>query len=155
MLKDTRYLLDRVRILLEGQSSGSSTDTAIKNATEGTQVAVEAIQVTQADIVAAVEAIELSSAAIELAIEATQEAQQGTLGQYGSKRVTGTDAVTPDSGYEFFAIQAEEDTVVNTAVGNMTGIAGMAITAEGIRYGTWTSVTLTSGKAILYQRPEV
>lgn len=127
-MKSDNYLLDRIRIALENGDSNLLTEA---------------------------EALSLAAAAIELATEATQVTSQAVLGQYGSKRVVGTDAVTPDSGYEFFAIQAEEDVVINTATGNMSSIDGAAITAEGTRYGVWSSITLTSGKAILYQRPEV
>ena len=76
---------------------------------------------------------------------------ESNMGIYGGTRITDTNAATPNSGYEFFAIQAEEDTVIDTVVGNLD-LDGAAITAEGIRYGRWSSIKLTSGKVIAYQR---
>lgn len=83
----------------------------------------------------------------------TTELLESGLGKPNIKRVTGTDATTPDAGFVFCAIQAETDTVISTATGNFTANAfdGATIAAEGIRYGRFTSVTLTSGSVILYQ----
>jgi hypothetical protein len=77
-----------------------------------------------------------------------------SIGAYGSKRITNTDTVTPDDGYVFVAIQAETDTVINTVVGN-SNLNGGAIAQEGVRYGIWTSVKLTSGVAIVQQGKRV
>ena len=83
----------------------------------------------------------------------TTEVLESSLGKATVKRVTGTGATTPDTGYVFCAIQAEETVTINTAVGNFAANAfdGATIGAEGVRYGRFTSITLTSGKAILYQ----
>lgn len=86
----------------------------------------------------------------------TTEILESALGKGGPIRVTDTSETTPDAGYVFCSIQAETDTVINTAVGNFTANSfdGATITAEGIRYGRFTSVTLTSGAVILYQMPK-
>lgn len=76
---------------------------------------------------------------------------ESNMGIYGGTRVNDTNAATPNTGYEFFAIQAEADTVIASTTGNID-LAGAAISAEGIRYGRWSSITLTSGTVILYQR---
>ena len=84
----------------------------------------------------------------------TTELLESSLGKGGLIRLDDTDATTPDAGYVFCAIQAETTTTVNTTTGNSTGFNGAVINAEGIRYGRWTSITLTSGTAILYQVPK-
>lgn len=83
----------------------------------------------------------------------TTELLEASLGKGTAKRVTDTTATTPDTGYVFCAIQAEEAVTINTAAGNFTANAydGATIATEGIRWGRFTSITLTSGKAILYQ----
>ena len=73
-----------------------------------------------------------------------------SLGQLGAKRITGTDAVTPDVGYVFTILQAEEDTIIDEVEGNLN-LNGASILAEGIRVGRFTSVKLTSGTLIAYQ----
>lgn len=78
------------------------------------------------------------------------------LGQVGSKAITGTDAVTPATGYYFFAIQFTSDAVV-AAQGNVTGAVNVTmsslsagIPAGTIVFGKFNSITLTSGQAIGY-----
>lgn len=71
--------------------------------------------------------------------------QSGDLGgQYAS---SGT--LTPDTGYIFFAIQAIADSVI-TAVGNVSGITNLSISAGTVIYGRFTSVEVVSGGAIIY-----
>lgn len=84
----------------------------------------------------------------------TTEILESSLGKGGLKRVDDTTAETPDAGYVFCAIQAETAVVINTTTGNSTNFDGATISTEGIRYGRWSSVTLTSGTAILYQVPK-
>jgi hypothetical protein len=84
----------------------------------------------------------------------TTELLESSLGKGGLIRLETTTATTPDSGYVFCAIQGETDVVVNTTTGNDTNFDGAVIGTEGIRYGRWTSITLTSGTAILYQVPK-
>ncbi len=72
-----------------------------------------------------------------------------SLGQHGFKRITGTEAVTPDEGLVFVALQAETEAVIDESLGNV--LDGAMIGAEGIRYGRFTSIKLTSGVVIAYQ----
>ena len=88
-----------------------------------------------------------------MSTERTTELLENSLGQGGPIRVDGTSATVPDEGCEFCAIQGETDIVINTTIGNSTNFDGAVIVTEGIRYGRWTSITLTSGTAILYQVP--
>ena len=80
-----------------------------------------------------------------------------SLGQIGSKAITGTNAVTPDSGYYFACIQAIADIVVS-AQGNVTGSTNAVLSsfpkipAGTVVYGKWDSITLTSGEAIGYYK---
>lgn len=78
--------------------------------------------------------------------------EKATVGGYTFKRVADTSAVTIPSGFVITAIQAETDCVINTASGNFDAndMDGASISAEGIRYGRYTSLTLTSGIAIVY-----
>lgn len=77
-----------------------------------------------------------------------------SLGQYGSKEITGTSAVTPPTGYYFVAIQMVADTVVSAQTDYGTTNADLTayttLTDGQIVYGKWTSITLTSGEAIGY-----
>lgn len=66
-------------------------------------------------------------------------------------------------GYRWFALQVLADAVISThTVGNCSlngtdntaALAGITLTAGTILFGTWASVTLTSGKvAMLKMRP--
>lgn len=78
------------------------------------------------------------------------ELNQETLGSYGSKRITTTDATTPTTGFKFIAIQITEDAVFTTLTGNMANSSGLSLMAGTIIYGIFTSITLTSGKCIAY-----
>lgn len=81
-----------------------------------------------------------------------------SLGGGGSKGITGTNAVTPATGYYFFAIQVISDMVVS-AQGDVTNavnttLSGFtSIPAGTVLYGRWNSITLTSGSAIGYYAP--
>lgn len=76
------------------------------------------------------------------------------MGQGGSVLETGTDAVTPPSGKVIAAIQALNANVVISASSPESGFAnltsGTTIPAGSTVLGRWTSVTLTSGNAIIY-----
>jgi hypothetical protein len=78
---------------------------------------------------------------------------QAALGQFVVTRISDTDEHTPDPGFVFCAILAEADTVINTAEGNfaVNAFDGASIKAEGVRYGRFTSLTLTSGTVVAYQ----
>lgn len=78
------------------------------------------------------------------------------FGFLGSKAITGTDAVTPDTGYEWVALQFVEDSVVaayaqpSSAVDSVDLTAFTTISAGTTIYGRFSSITLTSGSAIGY-----
>jgi hypothetical protein len=72
-----------------------------------------------------------------------------STGVYGGKYISTTSAITPDTGYVFFAIQVISDAVV-TCIGNITGLTSISIGAGTIFYGKFTSITLTSGTVIAY-----
>lgn len=77
-----------------------------------------------------------------------------TVGASGSVAITGTNAVTPSSGMYFYAIQFVEDTVIASDI-DLSGatnasFTGFTFPAGMVVYGKWTSVTLTSGRAIGY-----
>ena len=78
-----------------------------------------------------------------------------STGMVGGKAITGTSAVTPDSGYYFFAIQVVADMVVS-AQGDVTGATNPDLTALAsipagtILYGKYNSITPASGEAIGY-----
>lgn len=78
------------------------------------------------------------------------------IGAIGSKEIVGTSAVTPATGYYFYAIQVTSDIIVS-AQGNLTGATNMVlanitggIPAGTVIYGKFNSITLTSGQAIGY-----
>ena len=95
----------------------------------------------------------LSDYTLSPSYESTSVTEQASLGQFPIKRVTVATEITPDTGYIFCAIQAESDVVINTTTGNITNFDGASITSECTRYGRWSSITLTSGTALLYQIP--
>lgn len=74
-----------------------------------------------------------------------------SIGEYGGKYITTTDATTPDTGNDFFAILATSDCVVNAVVGNID-VSGLTIYAGNMIYGKWSNITLTSGSCIAYQK---
>lgn len=78
-----------------------------------------------------------------------------SVGATGSKAITGLVAVTPPTGYYFFAIQFLADGVVsvqsdieNAVNADLTSFT--SISAGIVVYGKWDSITLTSGEAIGY-----
>ena len=81
-----------------------------------------------------------------------------SMGGVGSKAITGTSAVTPPTGYYFFAIQVVADMVVS-AQGNLTGATNADLTtitsipAGVVIYGKFDSITLSTGDAIGYLAP--
>lgn len=82
------------------------------------------------------------------------------MGGCGGKAITGTSAVTPPTGYYFFAIQVVANMVVS-AKGDVDGATNPDITAftsilaGQIVYGKFNSISLTSGEAIGYLAPIV
>ena len=78
------------------------------------------------------------------------ELNEIALGQYGSKAITGTSAVTG----EFVAIQVVADMVVSAqtddGLTNAVLSSFTSIPAGTILYGAWSSITLTSGEAVGY-----
>lgn len=80
------------------------------------------------------------------------------MGGCGSKAITGTSAVTPPTGYYFFAIQVMVDMVVS-AKSDVSGATNGDITtftnipAGTILFGKFSSITLTSGEALGYLVP--
>lgn len=73
------------------------------------------------------------------------------IGTHGGSYITGTSEITPDEGYTFFAIQALEETEIDEVLGNII-VDGAVIPELGIIYGQWTSIKLTSGSCIAYQK---
>lgn len=78
------------------------------------------------------------------------ETIQSEMAQYGGKYITNTSTTTPVGGFVFVAIQAIEDTVINTSASNISGLTGATLLAGMTIYGRFTSITLTSGKVIAY-----
>ena len=76
------------------------------------------------------------------------------MGQGGSILKSGSGAVAPPSGKAIVAIQALNANVVMASSVPETGFAdlvsGTTIPAGSTVLGRWTSVTLTSGNAIIY-----
>jgi hypothetical protein len=81
----------------------------------------------------------------------TKSVIDSSLGVNGGSYITGTGATTPTGGYTFFAIQAITDTVISAVTGNID-VSSASISAGIIVYGAWSSITLTSGSVIAYQR---
>ena len=86
--------------------------------------------------------------------QSANKATVNSVGGSGSKAITGTSAVTPPSGFYFFAIQVLSDAVVSAQTDGITNQADLSaytsIGAGSIVYGNWSSITLTSGEAIGY-----
>jgi len=76
--------------------------------------------------------------------------EKSTIGGYGGKYISGTDATTPDVGFSFIAVEVISDAVI-TLVGNVTGITTVSVLAGTVIYGRYTSCTLASGSVIAYQ----
>jgi hypothetical protein len=74
-----------------------------------------------------------------------------TIGANGGTYIDDTSANTPGTGYSYFAIQALEDVVIDSVTGNID-IGSATITEGNIVYGSWSSITLTSGKCIAYKK---
>lgn len=80
-----------------------------------------------------------------------EEVTISSLGGHGGVRISDTSLTSPTAPLrKFVAIQAETETVINTAPGNVTGLDGATIPAGAIVYGRFDSVTLTSGTVIAY-----
>lgn len=85
--------------------------------------------------------------------QAGSQAVINSVGATGSKSITGLTAVTPPTGYYFFAIEFLTDGVVTaqTDVENSINADLTDFTSiSGVVYGKWTSITLSSGEAIGY-----
>ena len=84
----------------------------------------------------------------------TSELMGVSLGDFGSKSITGTSAVTPATGKTFTAIQAISNIVVSAqtdkGTSNMDLTDFTTILAGTVVFGKWSSITLSSGEAIGY-----
>lgn len=75
---------------------------------------------------------------------------QDQIGHFGGQVINDTVEATPDNNYKiFFAIQALDDTVINSVDGNLD-ISGTTLIAGTVVFGRWSSVQLTSGSVIAY-----
>jgi hypothetical protein len=75
-------------------------------------------------------------------------------GQYGSTIIADTSAHTPSGDNdEFFCIDVIATAVFNAATaGNFTGtLAGVSFPAGSKVYGSYTTITLTSGTVVAYE----
>lgn len=71
----------------------------------------------------------------------------------GSIVISDTDTHYPDEGKTFFCFEAVEDTAeINSANGNMDGIAGLTLAQHGKAFGIFQDIKLTSGKIIAYMK---
>lgn len=81
----------------------------------------------------------------------TKEIIDSSMGIYGGAYITTTATTTPSEGYTFFAIQAVTDTIISSISGNID-VSSIAL-SEGLTiYGSWSSIELTSGSILAYQR---
>jgi hypothetical protein len=96
------------------------------------------------------DSVNLNTNGLEALIGTSNTKLSEMLGADGSKRITTTDATTPDVGKVFIAIQVSEDAVFTTLTGNMANSAGLTLLAGTIVYGRFTAITLASGKVIAY-----
>jgi len=76
--------------------------------------------------------------------------QKMQIGGYGGVTVADTTVTTPVAGNTFIAIKALTDVVLDTVVGNIATLDGLTILAGDVIPGSFSSVKLTSGTAILY-----
>tara|TARA_Y100000310_G_scaffold259027_1_gene267605 strand:+ start:172 stop:498 length:327 start_codon:yes stop_codon:yes gene_type:complete len=99
----------------------------------------------------------------------THEADNVSLGQYGSAYFNGTNTYTPQAGRIVVAIQVISDCVFSSAMvsestdytdqdtaeaGTNADVFGSDSFAKGITiYGRWTAVDLASGAVMLYMAP--
>lgn len=80
-------------------------------------------------------------------------ADQIAMGQGGSVLQAGIGTVTPPSGKAIVAIQALNANVLMASSNPETGFADLltsTIPAGSTVLGRWTTITLTSGNAIIY-----
>lgn len=82
------------------------------------------------------------------------ELMETRLGNLGSKEITGTSAVLPETGKVFTFIHFVAASVVTTQTDSgITNADLSALTSIPVGttvYGKWSSITLTSGEAIGY-----
>ena len=99
----------------------------------------------------------------------THEADNVSLGQYGSAYFNGTNTYTPQAGRIVVAIQFTEDSVFSSALvaestdytdqdtaeaGTNADVFGTDTFPQGMTiFGRWTAVDLASGAAMLYLAP--
>ena len=99
----------------------------------------------------------------------THEADNVSLGQYGSAYFNSDDTYTPQAGRIVVAIQVIEDCVFSSAMvsestdytdndtaeaGTNAGVFGANTFPQGVTiYGRWTAVDLVSGAIMLYMAP--
>ena len=72
------------------------------------------------------------------------------IGKNGGKVISNTAATSPTGANTFAGIYTLTETVINTAPGNITGIAGITIPADRLIEGNFKTITLTSGSIIAY-----
>jgi hypothetical protein len=75
-----------------------------------------------------------------------------SLGDDGGIVISDTDTHTPGTGYEFFAIKALNDIVINSATGNIDDIDGITVYEKDVIFGNWTNLKLTSGSCLAYKK---
>jgi len=82
------------------------------------------------------------------------EILETTMGNLGSKAITGTSAVTPTAGFVFTCIQAMEDSAVTTqtdsGITNAVLSSYTTIISGTMLYGRWSSITPASGSFVGY-----
>jgi len=72
-----------------------------------------------------------------------------SMGGYGGEFISDTNEHTPDSPYDYVAIQVLADAEI-TAVGNIDNLTSVTVSEGTIIYGIFTSITLGSGSVIAY-----
>ena len=140
--------------LIEQLANGGFDSSAIEIALAAIQTLLDNVDVSVGDVGTAVAFCTLAAGQTRDSVE---RLKSESLGQYGGKEITGVGAVTPDAGFYFFAVQFIADSVV-AAQGDVAGIANPDLTAFTVikagttLYGKWSSITLTSGEALGYNR---
>lgn len=77
----------------------------------------------------------------------SNDAILNSMGEKGGKVVTAA-----ASTGKYCCIVAITDIVITSVVGNITGISSLTVSAGGVLPGYFTTVTLASGTAILYNK---
>ena len=88
-----------------------------------------------------------------MSLKRQTELMETQLGNFGSKSITGTSPVLPDTGFIFTSLYAVTITVVAAQVDagiNNANLATLTIPQGITIFGKWSSITLTSGSMIGY-----